>query len=103
MKFLKKLFKNVFGPSPKEEAMRVFLQQIHNPHIRNNVQNSESPRDAAIFVVQDAIEIAGAGKITGRILDVESHKGLYIVKYEFQGIEGAISFMPNAFRGGYAY
>ena len=103
MKFLKKLFSSVFGPSAKEEAMRVFLQQIHNPHIRNNVQNSESPRDAAIFVVQDAIEIAGAGKITGRILDVESHKGLYIVKYEFQGIEGAISFMPNNWRGGYAY
>lgn len=103
MKFLKKLFSSVFGPSAKEEAMRVFLKQIHNPHIRSNVQNSESPRDAAIFVVQDAIEIAGAGKITGRILDVESHKGLYIVKYEFQGIEGAISFMPNTFRGGYAY
>ena len=98
MKFLKKLFKNVFGPSPKEESLRIFLKQIHNPHIRSNVQNSESPRDAAIFVVQDAIEIAGAGKITGRILDVESHKGLYIVKYEFQGIEGAISFMPNTFR-----
>lgn len=103
MKFLKKLYNSIFDPSVKEEAMRVFLQQIHNPHIRNNVQNSESPRDAAIFVVQDAIEIAGGGKLTGRILDVETHKGLYIVKYEFHGIEGAISFMPNTFRGGYAY
>ena len=103
MKFLKKLFSNVFGPSAKDEAMRVFLQQIHNPHIRKNVQNSESPRDAAIFVVQDAIEIASGGKIAGRILDVDSHNGLYIVKYEFQGTEGAISFMPNTFRGGYAY
>lgn len=103
MKFLKKLFKNAFGPSPKEEAMRIFLKQIHNPHIRSNVQNSESPRDAAIFVVQDAIEIASAGKISGRILDVELHKGLYIVKYEFQGTQGEISYMPNSFRGGYAY
>ena len=103
MKFLKKLFKNVFGPSPKEEALRIFLKQIHNPHIRGNVQNSESPRDAAIFVVQDAIEIAGAGKVIGRITDIAIEKGMYIVKYELFGKEGAISYMPNNWRGGYAY
>lgn len=95
--------KRLLGPSSKEEALRVFLGQIHNRHIRENIQYSESPRDAAILVVQDALEIAGGGKIVGRILDVVEHKGLYIVKYEFLGTEGAVSYMPNTYRGGYAY
>ena len=102
MKFIKDLFKNLFGGFQKE-ATSVFLKQIHNPHIRKNVQNSESPRDAAIHIVQDAFEIAGMGKQIGRIVDVELEKGMYIVKYELFNTVGAIAFMPNNFRGGYAF
>ena len=55
------------------------------------------------MVVQDALEIAGAGKVIGRITDIAIEKGMYIVKYELFGKEGAISYMPNNWRGGYAY
>ena len=102
MKSIKKFFKNLFG-NFQAEATSLFLKQIHNPHIRNNVQLSESPRDAAIMVVQDALEIAGAGKVIGRITDIAIEKGMYIVKYELFGKEGAISYMPNNWRGGYAF
>ena len=97
MKSIKKFFKNLFG-NFQAEATSLFLKQIHNPHIRNNVQLSESPRDAAIMVVQDALEIAGAGKVIGRITDIAIEKGMYIVKYELFGEEGAISYMPNRHR-----
>ena len=100
---IKKLSKKMFGPSFEDEATRTFIGQIYNRHIRDNVQNSESPRDAAILVVQDALEIAGAGKQIGRIKDIEEHNGKYIVKYELFGKEGAISYVPNSFRGGYAF
>lgn len=100
---MKKLGKKVFGPSFKEDSTRLFLKQIYNPNIRRNVQFAESPRDAAILVVQDALEIAGAGKQIGRITDVLEEKGMYVVKYELFGKEGAISYAPNNFRGGYAY
>ena len=102
MNAIKKFFKKLMG-NFQAEATAIFLKQIHNPHIRHNVQQSESPRDAAILVVQDALEIAGAGKIIGRITDIAVEKGMYIVKYEIFGNEGAISYMPNNFRGGYAF
>lgn len=95
---LKSLRKIAFGTSFQEESTRVFLTQIHNRYIRSNVQNSESPRDAAIMVVQDALELAGAGKIIGRITDIILEKGMYIVKYEIFGEKGSVSYMPNVLR-----
>ena len=97
MKAIKKFFKKLMG-NFQAEATTIFLKQIHNPHIRNNVQNSESPRDAAIMVVQDALDLAGAGKIIGRITDILLEKGMYIVKYEIFGEEGSVSYMPNVLR-----
>ena len=98
-----KLIKDLLFPyeSFQSGATRLFLQQVNNPYIRKNVQNSESPRDAAIIVVQDALEIAGAGKVVGRIVDIENKLGMFIVKYELFGIIGAISYMPNKLRTGY--
>ena len=97
MKFIKNFFRKIMG-NFQADATVIFLKQIHNPYIRKNVQHSESTRDAAILVVQDALEIAGAGKIIGRITDIVIEKGMYIVKYELFGEEGAISYMPNRHR-----
>ena len=102
MKFFKNLFKKL-TKGFQTEATSVFLKQIYNPLIRHNVQFSESPRDAAILVVQDALELAGKGKVIGRIKDVRLELGMYIVIYELFGEEGSISYAPNQFRGGYAY
>lgn len=103
IKFVKALFTELFGSNFKDEARSVFHKQIYNPNIRNNVQTSESPRDAAILVVQDALEIAGAGKVVGKITDVSTRHGMYIVSYEILGHVGEISYMPLTFRGGNAY
>ena len=98
MNKIKNFFKNLFAGNFEAQATSVFLKQIHNPHIRKNVQHAESPRDAAILVVQDALEIAGAGKQIGRIKDVATQSGMWVVTFELFGKEGSISYAPNRYR-----
>ena len=78
----------------RDEYTRTFLKQIHNVHIRHNVQTAISPRDAAIVVVQDALELAGGGRVQGRIENVREEKGMIVVDYIVHDLAGSIAYMP---------
>lgn len=89
-----KLMRKMTATVERDQYTRLFLKQIHNPHIRQNVQTAVSPRDAAIVVIQDAFELAGNGECHGKIEDIREERGLIIVDYSIFDKVGSVAYMP---------
>jgi hypothetical protein len=91
-----KLISNWFTGQDEIGIYRDFLSHINHPNIRENIRRAESSREAAVFVVQDAIEVLSQGDMIGSILSVEVDKGLIIIKYKIMNIVGQVAYIPNS-------